>query len=176
MNEHLESVASEVEPASGTPQTTNVPRNEVQRQGSRVEKRELTPGATARTRAWKPRKSPHGAKLTCCSNNVCGLSEKKGAPILRAGYDIFCGQESHGDEQRKGHWPADRLFVGGAPPANDPKSGVFTLLSRDLARSVAPGGTTLGSRFPSRILNGLSELVGFGREFHLLFTYFYSTI
>ena len=34
------------------------------------------------------------------------------------------------------------------PPANDSHSGVFTLLSRDRARSVSPGGTVLGIRFP----------------------------
>ena len=51
--------------------------------------------------------------------NVCGLSEKKGAALLKAGYDIVCGQEGHGKEQDKGHWEhkaRGRFFTGAAPP------------------------------------------------------------
>eukprot|EP01046_Picozoa_sp_COSAG06_P038229 COSAG06_NODE_4394_length_4303_cov_2.828259_2_plen_91_part_00 len=42
-----------------------------------------------------------------------------------------------------GSSPAQRFFVGVAPPVSDPSSGVFVLLSKDLAHAAAPGGVTL---------------------------------
>ena len=92
-----------------------------------------------------------GTTLTGISQNLCGLPEQSAWELCSAGYDIVSMQETHGDEQRKSHWPQGQLFVGAQPPPNDPAAGVAIFISKDLSRCVT-GAAVLGRRFPARIM------------------------
>ena len=48
--------------------------------------------------------------MTGISQNLCGLPEQSAWELCSAGYDIVSMQETHGDEQRKSHWPQGQLF------------------------------------------------------------------
>ena len=141
---HGPPASSEDAPASGTPRTAV-------RQGTRAQRR-AGPNSVCRRKPRSGKRLRLGQTLEGCSVNTCGLTEKRSKRLLSAGYDILVGLETHGDEQGKGWLPEQRFFVGGAPPVNDPKSGVFVLLSKDMAQAAAPGGVTVSRKYPSRVL------------------------
>ena len=116
------------------------------RQGTRAQRR-AGPNSVCRRKPRSGKRLRLGQTLEGCSVNTCGLTEKRSKRLLSAGYDILVGLETHGDEQGKGWLPEQRFFVGGAPPVNDPKSGVFVLLSKDMAQAAAPGGVTVSRKY-----------------------------
>jgi len=112
----------------------------------------LTPAAARRARAIEPGASyqlgrRHAPPVTLGTWNTYGGFEESERLLeycqTQTGVDVLCVQELRRDLTS---WRSRRLIVGGAPPKEDPASGVALILSQSASERVECRGENEGSR------------------------------